>query len=135
MNSSAHLAVYCGPLPEGRIAFARGVSASRGDVTLPLTPSRSIQGRALGCPSDAIPDRVWADSSEFEATGLFNSDGSFLIHGIPSGSCRVRVVFRRGPERWTGSIKVEGTNAPATVELQRMDAAAFTAWLAERPTR
>lgn len=133
IDPRAHLSVYCGPLSDGRIAFARDVSKVGAVVRLPLVTSRTIRGRVRGLPSDAQPDSVWADTSAFEARGRMDPDGSFLIRGVPPEACRVCVVFKRGKEMWAGSVVDKGAGALVEIAVRRMEKGAFAAWIASRP--
>jgi hypothetical protein len=135
IDPRAPLSVYCGPLPDGRIAFHPDVSKAGAEVTLPLVPSRSIRGRARGFPSDARPDRVWADTSAFEARGHIDSDGSFLVPGVPPGACRVCIVFKRGEEVWAGSVRDAGSAVRVEIKVRQMDESAFAAFVFPRPPR
>ena len=132
IDPRAPLSFYCGPLPDGRIAFSRDLSAAGAEVTVPLVPSRSIRGRARGFPADAQSCSVWADTSAFEAPGRVGPDGSFLVRGVPPGACRVCVVFKRGKEVWAGSVRNTGSGDPVTVEVRRMDETAVEAWVSPR---
>lgn len=133
IDSRAPLSCYCGPLPDGRIAFSRDLSAAGPEATVPLVPSRSIRGRARGFPADASSQRVWADTSEFEATGRVEADGTFLVRGVPPGPCRVCVVFTRGEASWAGFARDAGSTDPVEVELRRMDEAELEALTTPRP--
>lgn len=135
VDPSAPLSFYCGPLPDGRIAFSSGLSTAGAEAIVPLVPSRSIQGRALGFPSNSRPDRAWAESGAFQAPGRMGLDGTFVIRGVPPGACRVCVVFRRGEEVWAGCAEDGGSTVPVDVRLRQMDEASFAAWLRGRPPR
>lgn len=135
VESGERLTVYCGPLPDGRIGFVHEVSPTSGEVSVPLVPSRSIWGRAIGAPPGATPERVWADRTDFEASGQLRPDGRFLIRGVPPGPCRICVVFRVGQDLWAGAQMDEGSADPAFVEVSSMEGAAFAEWLAQRPGR
>ena len=133
IDPRAPLAVHAGPLPDGRIAYSPRISQASEEVTLALVPSRTIRGRAHGFPSDAQPDRVWADTSAFEARGLVGPDGTFVIRGVPPGACRVCVLFRRGQDVWAGSVRDGGSTERVDVELRQMAAADLPAWIYPRP--
>jgi hypothetical protein len=131
----APLSVYCGPLPDGRIAFAPEISPTSKEVTVALVPSRTIRGRACGFPSDAKPASAWADTSAFEARGSVRPDGTFLIHGVPPGGCRVCVLFKRGRDVWAGSVWDAGSAEQVEVELRQKNEADLPAWIYPRPQR
>ncbi len=129
------VAVYGGPLPDGRIAYATGISPTDVRVTVPLIASLTIRGRARGFPPEARLVWAWADTEAFAAPGTLGPAGEFMIRGIPPGLCRVRVAFWWGKEWWAGSVRNvnPAVPVPLDVEVQEMDEAAFSDWLADRP--
>jgi hypothetical protein len=133
LDARAPLSVYCGPLPDGRIAFRRGIPSSQGEVSLALVASRTIRGTARGMPDAAEPDSVWADTSEFVAQGHVAEDGRFIVRGVPEGTCRVCVVFRLGADRWVGSVQDDGTADRLVVDVKRIAGDALEAWIFPRP--
>jgi hypothetical protein len=133
IDARAPLSVYCGPLPDGRIAFSREIPVSATEIRLPLVASRRIRGRARGFPAGARFDGAWADTRAFTATGRMGPDGRFLIRGVPPGICRVCAVFKRGAKTWAGSTLDAGDQGPVDVEVRRMDEAEFAAWVSSRP--
>ena len=129
------LSIYCGPTRDGLIAFDPKVSSSKAELSVSLTPSKTVQGIASGFPIEAVPERVWADTSEFVAEGDLVEDGRFTIFGVPSGVCRVCVVFRLGEFRWVGSVEHVDSTERLRVKVRRIDFDALDDWVFPRPVK
>ena len=72
-----------GPVVGRQHSHANNVSARRFEPNLQLVRAMAISGVALSV--DQIPQ----DFSNSEQTGLIDSDGSIIIHGIQAGvECR-----------------------------------------------